>query len=214
MEGTLAKSEIAAVYTAKAPVYDLWATFTESRARRRALALADVHDGETVLEVAVGTGLLFAELLAQNPHGRTEGIDLTEAMLERARAKAVRTGATTWRLRVGDAYRLDFADATFDLVLNAYMFDLLPEADFPRVLAELYRVLRPGGRLVLVNMARATHVGYRLWERVYRWRPGWVGGCRGVEVAGPARAAGFRIVTTEHVSQLGFPSEVLGAAKG
>jgi ubiquinone/menaquinone biosynthesis C-methylase UbiE len=213
MDGTLAKREIPVVYAAKAPFYDLFATLAESRARDRALALAAVQDGETVLEVAVGTGLLFAELLRRNPHGRTEGVDLTEAMLARARAKAARAGTTSWRLRVGDAYDLDFAAGTFDLVLNAYLLDLLPETDFPHVLGELHRVLRPGGRLVLVNMARAAHWGYRLWEAVYRRRPAVVGGCRGVEVVEPVRRAGFRITAIEQVMQVGFASEVLHGVK-
>jgi len=115
----------------------------EPRAPPRARA-GRVRDGEAVLEVAVGTGLLFADVLRQNPHGRNEGIDLTEAMLDRARAKAERSGATNWQLRVGDAYRLDVADASFDVVVNSYLFDLLPEPDFPTVLGELHRALRPG----------------------------------------------------------------------
>ncbi len=213
MDGTLAKAEVAAVYTGKAPFYDLFATLTEGNARRRALALAAVRDGETVLEVAVGTGLLFTELLRQNPHGRTEGIDLTEAMLERARAKAERSGATNWRLRLGDAYRLDCADASVDVALNSYMFDLLPERDFPVVLGQFYRVLRPGGRLVLVNLARGTHWGYRLWEWVYHRRPSLVGGCRGVALVEPVRRAGFRVEVVEQVRQLGFGSEVLLAVR-
>jgi ubiquinone/menaquinone biosynthesis C-methylase UbiE len=213
VSGTLAKADVPRVYTATAPVYDLWATLTESRARRRSLELAAIRDGEAILEVAVGTGLLFAEVLARNPSGRNEGIDLTEAMLARARQKAERAATRSWRLRVGDAYRLDFEDGAFDLLLNSYMFDLLPEADFPRVLAEFRRVLRPDGRLVLTNLAPATSLGYRLWEWLYRVRPALVGGCRGVEVAEPLVRAGFHVVTRERVVQLFFPSEVILAVR-
>ena len=59
-----------------------------------------------------------------------------------------------------------------------------PEEHFPRVLAEFRRVLKPQGRLVLVNMAPARHWGYALWARLYRANPAWVGGCRGVDLAG------------------------------
>jgi ubiquinone/menaquinone biosynthesis C-methylase UbiE len=212
-ERTLAKHEVVASYAGKAAIYDVWAELTESRARARALELADVRDGESILEVAVGTGLAFAELLRRNPSGRNEGIDLTEAMLARARQKAERSGATNWRLRVGDAYGLDFADATFHLVLNCYMLDLLPEADFGRVLAEFYRVLRPGGRLVLVNMAPARHLGYTLWRLLYRLNPSWVGGCRGIDVEDAIRGAGFAIEVSERLSQLGFPSSLVCARR-
>jgi len=65
----LGKTEVVATYKRLAPRYDLWAALTESRARRRCLELASVRNGETVLEVAAGTGLLFTELLNLNPEG-------------------------------------------------------------------------------------------------------------------------------------------------
>jgi len=213
MERTLSKSEVTRAYAGKAAFYDLWAALTESRARARALELARVRDGESVLEVAVGTGLAFVEILRLNPTGRNEGIDLTEAMLARAREKAARFPARNWHLEVGDAYHLHFPDESFDLVLNSYMFDLLPEEDFPRALGEFHRVLKPRGRLVLVNMAPAEHWGYRLWKLLYRINPAWLGGCRGVEVGGAVKAAGFEVLTAERISQCGFPSEVMLAVK-
>ncbi len=210
-ERTLTKAEVVQVYGRTAPFYDLWGRLTETRARHRALELARVRDGESVLEVAVGTGLAFAELLRRNPNGRNEGIDLTAAMLAKAREKAERSSPKNWRLRVGDAYHLDFAPATFDLLLNCYMFDLLPKADFGRVLREFRRILKPGGRLVLVNLAPGDGVISWLWSHVHRIKPAWVGGCRGVRMAGEVRDTGFTIETSERVSQFGVPSEVIVA---
>ena len=210
-ERTLTKADVVRVYGRTAPFYDLWGMLTETRARRRAFELAHVCDGEAVLEVAVGTGLAFAELLEHNPRGRNEGIDLTEAMLAKAREKAERSAATNWRLRVGDAYDLDFGPATFDLLLNCYMFDLLPEADFERVLGEFNRVLKPSGRLVLVNLAPGAGVVSSLWSRIYDLSPACVGGCRGVRMSAHLAEAGFVIETSERLSQFGVPSEVIVA---
>lgn len=211
----LDKAAVVDTYTRLAPLYDLWAKLTETRARRRAVALAGVRDGESVLEVAVGTGLTFADLLQANPGGRTEGIDLTPAMLARARRRAESLeGTGTWNLQTGDAYALPFGDATFDVVHNAYMFDLLPEADFGRVLAEMRRVLRPGGRLVLVNMGQGRRWWHRIPEAIYRLRPQWMGGCRGVALADAVAAAGFEGSTREEVVQCGFPSEIIVARRG
>lgn len=210
----LDKAAVRAVYERLAPVYDAWAWLTESRARAACLEFAQVRDGEAVLEVAVGTGLTFAELLARNPSGRTEGIDLTAGMLRRAEARARRHGRGSYRLALGDAYALDFADASFDLVVNNYMFDLLPEEDFPRVLGEFRRVLRPGGRMVLVNMAQGERPQHRLAEAVYRFNPALMGGCRGVTLDPFVRAAGFVMRRREVVVQLTFPSEVMVAARG
>ena len=95
----LSKDNVPHVYRRLAPAYDLWARLTETRARARCLELAAVRDGESVLEVAVGTGLGFADILSRNPTGRNDGIDLTPQMLARARAKAeaIRVGAAWLR---------------------------------------------------------------------------------------------------------------------
>jgi ubiquinone/menaquinone biosynthesis C-methylase UbiE/rhodanese-related sulfurtransferase len=213
LEARLDASAVRRVYRAIAPVYDLWGRLTESKARRRCLELARIRDGESVLEVAVGTGLAFAEILAANPHGRSEGIDLTEEMLVRARRKAARSGVARYRLAVGDAHQVAYADESFDLLLTNYLFDLLPEPDFPAVLAEFRRVLRPGGRLVTANMTRGDRWYQTAWETLYRVNPAWLGGCRGIHLESYLASAGFADVRREVVSQLGFPTEILCAVK-
>jgi ubiquinone/menaquinone biosynthesis C-methylase UbiE len=210
LEARVPQDAIAALYGRLAWMYDAWAVLTETRARKMCIERAGVRDGERVLEVAVGTGLAFRELVRANPSGLTEGIDLTEAMLARAKAK-VASLPGRHRLRVGDAHRLDFADGAFDLVVNNYMFDLMPEADFEPVLRELRRVLVAGGRLVLVNMAMSTRRRHRVYEWIYRLHPSLLGGCRGVEIGPYARRAGFSDVSTERITQLGFASEVVTA---
>ena len=95
-EARLKKDDVVKVYSGIAPLYDLWGTLTETRARRMALDLARVKDGEAILEVALGTGLTFQEILKANPGGKNVGVDLTPAMLEKARKRAERTGATNY----------------------------------------------------------------------------------------------------------------------
>ena len=213
MPAALTKLDVVDVYTRTAPGYDVWATLTESRARRRVVEVLDVHDGDAVLEVAVGTGLLFVELLKRNPHGRNVGIDLTDAMLRQARRKAECTDSENWELRVGDAYALDLPDGSFDSIVNCYMFDLVPDADFARVLGEFYRVLKPGGRLVLATLAPTKRPMYRLWAFLYRLNPKLVGGCRGVHISDAVQRAGFEIKSSEKVTQLMMVTEILGATK-
>ncbi len=205
------QADVPAVYARVAPIYDLWAALTESRARARALELAAIQDGERVLEIAVGTGGTFAEVLRRNPRGQNVGVDLTPEMLARAREKAERTGVAH-TLSIGDARALAQPDHAFDLVLNAYMFDLLPEEAFGPVLGEMRRVLRPGGRLLLTNMARGRRWHERLYEAIYKLRPALMGGCRGVGLRPHLEAAGFRVMHEERLTQLGFPSEILVAA--
>ncbi len=209
LDAQIEKGRVADVYRKIAPSYDLWARLTEGKARDRCLQLAAIQNGEDVLEVAVGTGLAFERILAANPSGRNEGIDLTEAMLVRAQIKAAKSGTSNYRLRVGDAYDLDFPDDSFDVVINNYMFDLLPQQDFPAVLAEFGRVLRPGGRLALVNMTKGERWYNGIWERIYRLNPALLGGCRSVSLLPQLEACGFGQTRREYLSQLTFPSEIV-----
>ena len=207
----LNKPEVVEVYTQTATIYDLWGNLTETKARQMALALAKIKNGETVLEVAVGTGLTFLEILKSNPDGENIGIDLTPAMLYKAKLKASSAGTTHYKLAIGDAYAMEFPDQHFDLLMNNYMFDLLPEKEFLLVLSEFKRVLKPGGRLVLINMTRAEKFYQKIYESIYLLNPRWLGGCRGVLLSDYLLAAGFNIQVREMTSQLGFPSEIISA---
>ncbi len=207
----LNKPEVVDVYSKIAWVYDLWGAMTETRARQRAMSLAKPRNGEAVLEVAVGTGLTFYEILQANPDGENVGIDITPAMLKKAVRKAAQSGAKNYQITTGDAYDLQFPSQHFDLLMNNFMFDLLPEKDFPLVLAEFKRVLKPGGRIVLTNMTRSDRFYQKIWEGVYHINPRWMGGCRGVYLRAPLQAAGFSNIHREMVSQFGFPAEIITA---
>jgi ubiquinone/menaquinone biosynthesis C-methylase UbiE len=210
-DAQIEKGRVADIYRRIAPSYDLWACLTESKARDRCLELADIQDGEDVLEVAVGTGLAFERILAANPSGRNEGMDLTEAMLKRAKRKAAKSGSNNYRLAVGDAYDMEYPDNSFDLLVNNYMFDLLPQQDFQTVLREFKRVLRSGGRLAMVNMTEGERWYNGIWERVYRINPALLGGCRGVSLVPELEVCGFMQSRREYMSQLTFPSEIVCA---
>lgn len=209
----LPKSDVRRTYTRIAPTHDWLARLVEAEARQLAIDWLDVEDGETVLEVAVGTGLSFQHFLAQNPNGWTVGVDLTPAMLRRAKRRAERASTDRYRLQLGDAYDLDFEANTFDALFNSYMFDLLPKDDFTTVLSEFRRVLRPGGRLVLANMTTGRRWYNQLWSTIYWIHPSLLGGCRNVRIAPYLEKTGFTNVRRRYVSQWTFPSEVLYAER-
>jgi ubiquinone/menaquinone biosynthesis C-methylase UbiE len=121
--------------------------------------------GDT-LEVAIGTGL---NLPHYPPEVRLTGVDLTPEMLERAQARAVELGRPV-DLCEGDAQDLPFADATFDTVICTYAFCSIP--DDVRAFEEMARVLRPGGRLILLDHTASTlRPAYwiqRAWEAFSR----------------------------------------------
>ena len=207
----LNKDDVVDVYSQTAPIYDLWGSLTETKARKRSLILAEIRNGESILEVAIGTGLTFKEILRANPNGHNVGVDLTPAMLDKAKSRAAQLRVDNYQISVGDAYNLEFSDHQFDLLMNNYMFDLLPEKDFIPVLKEFKRVLKPYGRIVIVNMTQGEHFYQRFWEAIYRINPRWLGGCRGVLLSQAMEMAGFTKITRETVSQIGFASEIISA---
>jgi demethylmenaquinone methyltransferase/2-methoxy-6-polyprenyl-1,4-benzoquinol methylase len=201
--------DLAKTYSRLAFLYDLWTSITETKSLRAALLSAAIRDGESVLEVAVGTGIILREVLLRNPSGRNVGIDHTAAMLRRARRKAERTGVP-FTLEVGDARNMRFDDRSFDVVLSANMLGLLRKSDIERVLGEMQRVLRPGGRIVLVTMTRPDQPLSRL---IYHVGAKWLGGWSDVQLEPFVRSTGFQEVKREVVIQFGIPSELLIARR-
>jgi len=141
-----------------APFYDILTTVVslgrERRFRRAILDVAALQPGERVLDVGCGTGTLA--LLAKKqlgPDSAVSGIDATPQMIDRARRKARRRGLDV-AFEVGVVEALDFPDASFDAVLSTLMMHHLPADLQPRALAEITRVLKPGGRVVIVDFSQ------------------------------------------------------------
>jgi len=213
LDARVSQADIPHVYDRIAGVYDIWGRLTESRATARAVELAAIEDGESIVEVAVGTGVVFREIVKKNPHGHNLGIDLSPGMLARARTRMSDLSAGNFRLETGTAFDLPVPSGSVDLLFNSYMFDLVPHADMDRVLEEFRRVLRPGGRLVLVNMARGESRASRIYEAIYNLSPRAMGGCRGVRMAERLQRHHFIIDVREYHQQMLFPSEVVVARK-
>jgi ubiquinone/menaquinone biosynthesis C-methylase UbiE len=205
------RPKVLRTYSRLASVYELWARLTESRARARVLELARVRDGEATLEIAVGTGVQLAALARRNPSGRTVGVELSDGMLAKARREIA--GLENAELHKADALSLPFEDASFDLVVNSYMLDLLPLDQIPVALSEMKRVLRPGGRLVLSNMTKGERRSHRIWDALYARGVVLTANCRGVLALPVLERLRFEDVHREYLAQMSFPTEVVTARK-
>ncbi|MFC1983077.1 class I SAM-dependent methyltransferase [Chloroflexota bacterium] len=206
------KDDVRRLYARLSYLYDSWGFLTESKAVDRAVELANIQDGENILEVAVGTGTLFKRIVALNHNGKNEGIDLSPDMLSRAK-KRLGKRFTNYSLQVGDAYSLEHSDDTFDVLFNNYMFDLLPEEDFGQVLLEFKRVLKHGGRMVITSMTFGRRWYSRIWDWMVHKNPSLLAGCRPVSLEEDIMHADFENIHAEYVSQLTFPSMVIYAEK-
>jgi demethylmenaquinone methyltransferase/2-methoxy-6-polyprenyl-1,4-benzoquinol methylase len=188
--------------------------------RRRTVQLARLGANEIALDVGVGTGdLAFALLARSDPTARVVGVDLSREMLARATARAQRLRlASRFEARLEDAQALGFADAAFDRVVAGFTVRNLTDLD--RGLRELRRVLRPGGRAVILELSTPpqplVRAAYRWYfhrfspaiaallggdPEAYRYLPRSVARFPGVdELAARLRGAGFSAVRYERLS--------------
>ena len=201
--------EIVRKYNRIASIYDLFGISMESKARQRALDVAAIQDGEKILEVALGTGLNFVEILKRNPCGWVEGIDVSAKMLEKAKKRISKIGRQNYTLHLSDCRHLPFKSGTFDVLMNQYLFDILPVEDFLPILLEFKRVLKDGGRIVLVNMTKGERWVNQFYEEIYKLKLPLLAGCRGVFIQPFLEEIGFKEIQRGFISQLGFPSEVV-----
>ncbi|MBI4463241.1 MAG: methyltransferase domain-containing protein [Acidobacteria bacterium] len=205
--------EIVDAYSRLAPLYGVWEVLTAGRARKLALELANVHNGEAVLEVAVGPGTALESLARANPAGVTAGIDLTPAMLQRTRRRFRCRSLSPPALLQADVRFLPFTDNSFDLVFSSYLLDLLSISNIEKALQEIRRVVRPSGRLVLVYLSPDKPWFNRIWGFFYWMVPMLLGGCRPIRVETYLPQAGFRVLQTHRIVQWGIPAEIILARR-
>lgn len=175
--------QVASAYDRWAPAYDLVFGRVFRQGRSDAIVAAE-RIGGRVLEVGVGTGISLPQY---SPATRLTGIDISDAMLDKARGRVRDLNlANVDDIRVMDAEALDFPDDSFDVVVAQYVITAVPDPE--RALDEFARVVRPGGEIVITTRVGAgaglrggieralmpitSRLGFRTefpWERYAAW---------------------------------------------
>jgi SAM-dependent methyltransferase len=178
------------------------------------LAVADLREGERVLDLGSGGGIdVLLSARRVGPSGFAYGVDMTDDMLELARANAAKAGAANVEFLKGEIEALPLPDAAVDVVISNCVINL--STDKPAVLAEMFRVLAPGGRIGISDVVAGDHMSQADRAAAGSYVGCIAGALSRAEYLGGLAAAGFAdasvIFTTEAAP--GLHSAIIRAAK-
>lgn len=209
------KAETKAFYDKISHVYDLLAEHSEGPVRRAGLEKLDARPGEKVLEIGFGTGHSLVSLAQSvGKAGKVYGLDVSEGMLHVAQGNLHKAGlAERVELTCGDGLQLPYPPDSLDGIFMSFTLELFDTPEIPKVMAECKRVLKPGGRIVVVGVSKEGEGGVilELFEWSHRHFPNLVD-CRPIFVRQSLEAAGFRIESTER-KMMWVPVEVVLGVK-
>jgi len=168
------------------------------------VALASLRPGETVLDLGSGAGIdCFLSARRVGPEGKAFGVDMTPEMLDKARRNAASTGVANVEFRLGEIEHLPVADSSVDVIISNCVINLSP--DKPQVFREAFRVLRPGGRLMVSDIVLDSPLPKALLDSVSAYVGCISGASLKADYLAMMSAAGFTDVAV--VSEGRFPVE-------
>lgn len=192
-----------------------WQGFYENPAINELVAHAAFDSAYSVFEFGCGTGALAARLLQHHlpTDARYVGLDISSTMVSLAQERLKPWSQRARVYQSEGSSRIPEPDRSFDRFVSTYVFDLLAPEFIDQLLSEAHRLLMPGGKLCLVSMTLGTSAFSRAvcwgWQRLWRFRPGIVGGCHPIELSEYLRSAGWMPDYKTKVRSWGVCSEVL-----
>jgi arsenite methyltransferase len=166
------------------------------------IALASLKEGETVLDLGSGAGFdCFLAADRVGPTGKVVGVDMTPEMIERARENARKDGVENVDFRLGDIEHLPVEDGSVDVIISNCVINLAP--DKGRVFSEAFRVLKPGGRLMVSDIVLTRPLPDFVKNSVAAYIGCVAGAALKEDYLGAMRQAGFEDVTVQ--SETPFP---------
>jgi demethylmenaquinone methyltransferase/2-methoxy-6-polyprenyl-1,4-benzoquinol methylase len=190
------KDQTRAFYNKISRVYDLLSERSEAPMRNAGIELLRPKPAECILEIGFGTGHSLVSLAKSvGPGGKVVGLDLSDKMAKLTKENLARSGLLERaRIRCGDATQLPYAAGSMDGVFMSFTLELFDTPEIPKVLRECKRVLRPGGRIVVVGMSKEGPKDplVNVFEWTHKHFPKFLD-CRPIYVRRAIEEAGFTI---------------------
>ncbi|MFY9910906.1 MAG: class I SAM-dependent methyltransferase [Candidatus Sulfotelmatobacter sp.] len=197
-----------------------WQSFFENPAINEMIEHAAFESAHSVFEFGCGTGALAARLSQHHlpADARYVGLDISSTMVSLAQ-KRLKPWSERARVYESEGFpRIPEPDRSFDRFVSTYVFDLLTPDFIDKLLSEAHRLLVPSGKLCLVSMTFGASAFSRTvcwgWQRLWRVRPGLVGGCHPIELSDYLRSGWWKPDHQTKVTSWGITSEVLMASAG
>jgi ubiquinone/menaquinone biosynthesis C-methylase UbiE len=210
------KREAKRAYDRISRYYDYLTGAFERKYAEMALERLSIGEGEVVLEIGFGTGHCLKRIAESvGREGKVYGIDISSGMMEIAKKRLEKAGiADRVELHCRDAVSLPFDDNTLDAVFISFTLELFDTPEIPKVLEQIKRVLKPGGRLGVASMSKESGepVLLRLYEWLHKKWPKYVD-CRPIYVEQSLRDAGYETRKKEKVKLFGLLGEIVVAVK-
>ena len=195
-----------------------WQGFFENPAINEMIAHAAFDSAHSVFEFGCGTGSLAARLLQRHLPAdvRYVGLDISTTMVSLAQERLKPWSERARVLHSDGSPSIPEPDCSFDRFVSTYVLDLLAPDFIDQLLSESRRLLVPGGKLCLVSMTFGTSTLSRVvcwgWQRLWRLRPGIVGGCHPIELLDYVSSNEWSPVYRATLTSWGISSEVLVAS--
>ena len=210
------KAEARQAYDTLSRIYDYTLGLVRHKYAKMALQRLSIVEGEAVLEIGFGTGDCLKQITELvGPAGKAYGIDVSRGMIERTKRRLEKAGlAGTVELFYGDATCLPFNESDFDAVFMSFTLEVFDTPDIPKVLAQIKKVLKPGGRLGIADTSKED--GKSLSLRGYEWLhqkcPKYLGS-RPIYAKQYLVDAGYQIKSREKVKIFRVPTDIIVATK-
>jgi arsenite methyltransferase len=160
------------------------------------VAVADLAEGETVLDLGSGGGIdVLLSARRVGPNGKAYGLDMTDQMLELARKNATRAGVSNVEFLKGEMEDIPLPDSTVDVIISNCVVNLSPDKD--AVLKQAIRVLKPGGRIAIADIVTRDHLPAAIKDNMAAWTGCIAGALEETEYRQKLAAAGFEDVDIE-----------------
>jgi len=197
--------------------YDIFG-FIENKPKTKALEMAQIKEGEKVLEIGFGTGWgLLSIAKSVGEKGKVCGIDISKGMLRITQTRLKKAGLLPRvELVLGDARNMPYDNNFFDVVFITFTLELFDTPDIPKVLSEIKRVLKPGGRAAVTSMSKKASGLGRYFIRLYEWahkKFPYSMDCRPIYAEESIKEADFKNIKTKTMKLFGLPVEIVCGVK-